>query len=95
MVLRGVGSLASVLLLCPACLLFPRPLYCHRWLLWLHLYLSLTSQWTKEDGKSLSVEKGLLVFLHSNSLELVPGSQKEPENIARPGISSKSEELLL
>jgi hypothetical protein len=48
----------------------------------------------KEEGKIRPLEEALLVSLHINSLELVSGSHRKPGNVARPGISSESEELL-
>lgn len=37
-------------------------------------------------GKILSLEEVLLASLHTNLLELVPGSKREPGNVARRGI---------
>lgn len=45
-------------------------------------------------GKTLSIEEELLIALHINLLALVPGPQREPENVARPGIIYKSREPL-
>lgn len=51
------------------------------------------SGWRRK-GKTLSLEI-LLMTLHINLLKLVPEPQRELGNVARPGITYKSEETIV